>query len=143
MNYYLVDAMFGHVGRNKYIIKTVAVLAETAKEAAHKVRWMPRVKHHQKDAIIDVKKAEYNEYIIIKKQNDQDQYFKAMSIQEQRKNCSDLEGEVLVYTEVSPKPKRDKEKVKYKLKKYREYIDSFKYKSMYEEFEEEIDEILI
>ena len=22
MNYYLVDAMFGHVGRNKYIIKT-------------------------------------------------------------------------------------------------------------------------
>ena len=31
MNYYLVEAQFGHVGRNKYIVKTIAVIAENGK----------------------------------------------------------------------------------------------------------------
>ena len=96
MNYYLVDAQFGHVGRNKYIVKTIATLAENAKEAAKKVRWMPRVKHDRKDAIIDVKKASYDEYIIIKNENDNDQYYKVRNVQEQKRLCCSLYDQALL-----------------------------------------------
>ena len=121
MNYYLVDAQFGHVGRNKYIVKTIATLAEDAKEAAKKVRWMPRVKHDRKDAIIDVKKASYDEYIIIKNENDNDQYFKVRNVQEQKRLCGGLYDQTITY-EKEVKRKRNKDTIKFKLKRYKEII---------------------
>ena len=121
MNYYLVDAQFGHVGRNKYIVKTIATLAENAKEAAKKVRWMPRVKHDRKDAIIDVKKASYDEYIIIKNDNDNDQYFKVRNVQEQKRLCCSLYDQAITY-EKEEKRKRNKDTINFKLKRYKEII---------------------
>ena len=121
MNYYLVDAQFGHVGRNKYIVKTIATLAENAKEAAKKVRWMPRVKHDRKDAIIDVKKASYDEYIIIKNENDNDQYFKVRNVQEQKWLCCCVYNQTITY-EKEEKRKRNKDTIKFKLKRYKEII---------------------
>ena len=47
---------------NNYIIKTFAICAENGREAASRARWMPRVKHHAKDAILSVKEIDEFEY---------------------------------------------------------------------------------
>lgn len=87
MKYYEVLAKCGHVGKNNYIIKSFGVYAESGKEAAIIARSIPRVKHHHKDAIIDVKEIDYNTYNEIRKNNFLDPYFLSSSIQEQRKIC--------------------------------------------------------
>ncbi len=84
MEHYLVKAQFGHVGRNNYIIKTVPVYAEDGKEAAFKVRWMARVKHNRKDAIIEVKKCSLEEYLEQKAIKDKDPYFSVHNKQDQK-----------------------------------------------------------
>ena len=75
MNYYKVLAKCGHVGRNKYIEKWFYIKAKSGKEAAKIVRDLPRVKHHHKDAIKDVIKISFEEYINGKKLTDQDFFF--------------------------------------------------------------------
>ena len=50
--FYRVKAKCGHVGRNNYIVKNFYVVASSGKEAAHKVRYFPRVKHDRKDAYL-------------------------------------------------------------------------------------------
>ena len=66
MNYYKVDAKCGHVRRGHYIVKAFYIKADNGKEAAAKVRMLPRVKHDWKDAINEVKKISQ---VIILKQN--------------------------------------------------------------------------
>ena len=122
MNYYLVDAQFGHVGRNKYIIKTIATLANTAKEAAKQVRFMPRVKHDRKDAIIQVVKVDEEEFKFIKNNNDNDIYLKVTTIQNQRRLCKDLDEQVKYYDDDIKYKKRNNETIKFKQKKYKEII---------------------
>ena len=56
--YFAVTVKFGHVGQHKCIIKTVLIEAESGKDAAYQARWMPRVKHHDKHAIISVKEID-------------------------------------------------------------------------------------
>jgi hypothetical protein len=80
-----VTAKCGHVGRNYYILKEFAVVAENGKEAAKKVREYARVKHHQKDAIKSVKKLSEGEYITLKEQNVNDEYFRCKNVQEQKR----------------------------------------------------------
>ena len=58
--YYMVIAKCGHVGRKNYIPVKFAVVAESGKEAAKKVRQFPRVKHDHKDAISIVKDVKIN-----------------------------------------------------------------------------------
>ena len=65
IRYYAVDAKCGHVGINNYIIVKFAVAANSGKEAALKTRFFPRVKHHQKDAIINVKEINYVDNCIV------------------------------------------------------------------------------
>ena len=84
MKMFEVKAKCGHVGRKYYALKTFAILAENGKEAAEIARNIPRVKHHHKDAIIDVKEVEYDRYLKIIEANNEDPYFKCRSIQEQR-----------------------------------------------------------
>ena len=84
MKLYKVCAKCGHVGRNKYVEKLFLVKAETAEEAAAKVRWFPRVKHHHKDAIRDVEEISYEEYSELKKLHDEDPYFSCKNVQDQR-----------------------------------------------------------
>ena len=124
MNYYLVEAKFGHVGRRKYIEKVVAVKAISGKEAAHKVRIMPRAKHHLKDAINNVKKVTLEEYLIVKKINDNDMYFKVQSKQEQLRLCIDLN--IKDYQENKEYHNRSKEIIQYKIKKQKEFIKSLR-----------------
>ena len=118
MEHYLVKAQFGHVGRNNYIIKTIPVYAEDGKEAAYKVRWMGRVKHNRKDAIIEVRKCTLEEYLEQKEINANDPYFSVHSKQEQEALCEGIADQIISY-ELSSKVNKLKRvnKVKYNMKK--------------------------
>ena len=83
--YYKVDAKCGHVGRNKCIWITFAVAAENGKDAAKRVRNFKRVKHDRPDAIRSVKEISFEEFMILKAENDADPYLHCKNIQEQRK----------------------------------------------------------
>lgn len=87
MGLYEVEAKCGHVGRDCYVIKTFAVIAESGKQAAELVRWMPRVKHHHKDAIRSVNMIDEQRYCEICITNSLDPYFHCKCIQEQRATC--------------------------------------------------------
>lgn len=118
MENYLVKAQFGHVGRNNYIIKTIPVYAEDGKEAAYKVRWMGRVKHNRKDAILEVKKCTFEEYLEQKEINSHDPYFSVHSKQEQEALCEDIVDQIISYELPSKVNKLERvNKVKYKMKK--------------------------
>ena len=61
--FFEVQAKCGHVGRNNYIVKNFYIRTDSAKRAAKIIRLAPRVKHHQKDAIVKVREIEREEYI--------------------------------------------------------------------------------
>ena len=82
--YYMVIAKCGHVGRKNYIPIKFAVVAESGKEAAKKVRQFPRVKHDHKDAILDARCITLEEFLEIKEINNNDPYLKCHSRQEQK-----------------------------------------------------------
>ena len=92
--YFAVTVKFGHVGQHKCIIKTVPVTAESGKEAAFIARWMPRVKHHDKYAIINVKEIDLEAYLVLLIEKSFDPYFQCKSIQEQRNECVGIEDEI-------------------------------------------------
>lgn len=119
MEHYLVKAKFGHVGRNNYIIKTIPVYAENGKEAAYKVRWMGRVKHNHKDAIIEVKKCSLEEYLEQKEINSNDPYFIVHSRQEQEALCSGIDDLIISCETLTSKVNKTERlnKVKFKMKK--------------------------
>jgi len=85
--YYAVITKCGHTGfGTKYYIPVIfAVQAQCAKDAAKRARWLPRVKHNHKDAILAVQAidtSEYNNLIYI---NNKDPYLLVHSVQEQRR----------------------------------------------------------
>ena len=83
-NYYIVKTKCGHVGRNNYIIIDYPITASSKKEAAQNARHRPRVKHNHKDAIIEVREVDYNEYLQFKNQFRKNPYIKSSTIQQQR-----------------------------------------------------------
>ena len=92
-NYYAVKCKCGHVGRNHCILVTFPVVAESGKDAALIARNIPRCKHHHKDCIREVIKISYEEFMLIKKANDNDPYLKFDCIQKQRE--LDLSGRII------------------------------------------------
>jgi transcription initiation factor TFIIIB Brf1 subunit/transcription initiation factor TFIIB len=92
--YFVAIVKCGHVGKNKYIEKELTFRAVSRKEAAAKARNYPRVKHHWKDAIIDVIEVDKDEYKRIRAKNYNDPYFSAKSIQEQRMYCKNIYGSI-------------------------------------------------
>jgi hypothetical protein len=100
MRYYCVKAKCGHVGRNNYIEKNFYVKAENGKEAALIVRNKPRVKHHQKDAIINVIEISLEEYVLGKKINEKDDYFHIHDSSTQRKIHAVNENEIIKEIEI-------------------------------------------
>ena len=88
--YFIVTAKCGHVGKNRYIEKELTIVATSKKEAANKARHYPRVKHHWKDAIVDVVEVDINEYQRVRTENYKDPYFSVRSIQEQRMYCENI-----------------------------------------------------
>ena len=90
--YFAVDAKVGHIGKNKYMIKTFIVYAENGKAAAEFVRNYPRVKHNHKDAIRSVTEINFQEYTERRKAMYAEPYFNVTSIQEQRAANIDIEN---------------------------------------------------
>ena len=84
---YEVCAKCGHVGKNYYVDKTFAVVANSGKEAALIARSIPRVKHHHADAIRYVEKIDEERYNEIRQLNSVDPYFLCTNIQQQREFC--------------------------------------------------------
>ena len=82
--YFQVNAKCGHVGRNNCVVISFAVAAESGKDAARKARGYRRVKHHRPDAIVSVSEITFEEYMILKAENDADPYLHCKNIQEQR-----------------------------------------------------------
>lgn len=100
MKYWKVDAKCGHVGKTKYVIKKFYVKAADGKEAAEKVRWESRVKHHHKDAIRNVSEISEDEYILGVKTRKDDPFFQVQNKQEQNNKCIGLDSET--YYEEKP-----------------------------------------
>ncbi len=127
LKYFKVVAKCGHVGRKQYVPVAFAVVAETGKEAAKIARFLPRVKHDHKDAILECKEFSYEEYLELRESNLNDEYLKCHSRQDQ--SLIDLSGRLetdIHYDEVKDKyrhvpSKEDKEKrrqrIEYKKKK--------------------------
>lgn len=82
--YFKVKAKCGHVGRNNYIEKFFYVVAGSGKEAAYSVRFLPRVKHDRKDAILSVEKISKEEYELGVKSFKTDMYFHVSNSTNQR-----------------------------------------------------------
>lgn len=121
MRYYLVKAKFGHVSQNGYIIKTVPTAANSGKEAAYHVRHMPRVKHHDKYAIlsvVEITKEEYDAQLAFYRE---DPYFKATNKQEQNSTCSDVNLNITYYCDEVSDYRRTSRRnnVAYRMKKFK------------------------
>ena len=125
----------GHVGINNCINIWLPIEATNRKDAAAKARWMPRVKHHHKDAILNVSEISKEEYYELIEINNNDPYLNCHSKQDQ--NCiDDLYTRIIEDTYNSSKNKKnDKKLFIYKnrlirnVKKYAKfnhYFDSFK-----------------
>lgn len=119
--YFMVIAKCGHVGRKNYIPVKFAVVAESGKEAAKKVRQFPRVKHDHKDAILDVGCITIDEFLEIKDNNDNDPYLNCHSRFEQNLivNLSErMVADSHNVKQVYNKQER-KDRVAYKLRKFK------------------------
>ena len=93
--FYKVTAKCGHVGKHYYLPIEFAIYAENGKMAAKIARNKSRVKHHQKDAILNVKEIDYLEYLELLEQNKNNPYLNSHSIQEQRNKCKDLPNQII------------------------------------------------
>lgn len=107
MKYYTVTAKCGHVGRDCYIPITFAVKANSAKEAASVTRFMPRVKHHHKDAILSVQEVDYYGYADVCYVNSFDPYLQCGNIQEQRQEFDAIYYRIMEEDKWEPRSKRE------------------------------------
>ncbi len=123
--YFKVVAKCGHIGRKHYIPVAFAIEADSGKEAAKIARFLPRVKHDHKDAILDCKEFSYEEYVELTEINNNDDYLKCHCKQQQ--NLIDLSGRIEDDNHYNPNlyrhrpSKEDKEKrrqrIEYKKKR--------------------------
>ncbi len=118
--FFEVQAKCGHVGRNNYIVKNFYIRTDSAKKAAKIIRLAPRVKHHQKDAIVKVREIEREEYIqgVIRMQ--EDPYFNVNNSSDQKRL---LIGDIIKEENLEEEMVRQ---VRYKLKKWKIIEDEAK-----------------
>lgn len=81
--YFKVTCKCGHVGKEFFIAIDFPIVAQNRKDASAIARYIPRVKHHHKDAIIDCKEITKEEFYTIKNQNKSNPYLRCSNVQEQ------------------------------------------------------------
>ena len=86
-----VTAKCGHVGRDKFYKGEFYVKAQSASEAASKVRNYPRVKHNHADAILGVQEIKHEDYINGRKAIENEIYF----------HCNSRHMQALYWDEIS------------------------------------------
>jgi len=101
MEYYKVLAKCGHVGRNRYILKWFYLKSDSGEDAAKIIRFTPRVKHHHKDAIREVVRIDYDEYVNGSKIMASDMYFNVHNSTDQKLYNCIKQGDV--YPEIEEK----------------------------------------
>ena len=118
--FFEVQAKCGPVGRNNYIVKNFYIRTDSAKRAAKIIRQAPRVKHHQKDAIVKVREIEREEYVqgVIRMQ--EDPYFNVNNSSDQKRL---LIGDIIKEENLEEEMVRQ---VRYKLKKWKIIEDEAK-----------------
>ena len=112
MRYFKVSAKCGHVGRHCYIIKDFYIVANDGKEAAFKVRHLPRVKHDRKDAILSVQAIAKDEYLEGKALQAKDMYFRVHSSTEQRQ-CGAVDYDLVLPEIENTKHQKGKKPIYY------------------------------
>ena len=93
--YFIVTAKCGHVGRNHFISIDFPVVAHSGRQAATIIRFTPRVKHHHKDAILNVQEVSYETYEAQRLVNQQDPYLNVSNKQDQNEAVLDLDTRML------------------------------------------------
>lgn len=106
MKCFMVTAKCGHVGKNNYYKGTLFLRAENGKDAAKIARKCPRVKHDQKDAILEVKEIDYFFYEIGRKLNHSIHYYTCENIQEQRQYFHEIENNIFIEERTFEEPKK-------------------------------------
>ena len=130
--FFRVQAKCGHVGRNKYIEKSFYVKASSGKEAAHIVRYRPRVKHDHKDAILSVEHITQNEFKKGIEINRSDKYFNVTNSSDQRMlSAVDPEDIRIEVKRTNTKKTRDVEHKIKKIKILEEQYDKMLMESIY------------
>lgn len=123
--YYKIVAKCGHVGRKNYIEVAFAVMAEDIHEATTIARYIPRVKHHRKDAISSAKEVTYEEYLLLRVENDSNPYLKCTSKQQQKLIQDQISS--LIRPIAEPDEKRARRSgVQYRMRREREYLRSLR-----------------
>ena len=130
MEFYLVTTKCGHVGKTAYVPITFPIIANNGKEAARIARWLPRVKHCHRDAILECKRVDKEQFELQKEINNQDPYLKVKSKQEQQMLVTNLSERIQIdkHQEELSKPKQKSSKPNLRFQK-------MKYKNIYEEYE--------
>lgn len=82
--YFAVLCKLGHVGKDMFLPKILAIKAFDGKAAAQIARYVGRVKHDRKDAVIFTSEITEKQYAQISTINDRDIYMLAHSISEQK-----------------------------------------------------------
>ena len=115
--YFKVTCKCGHVGVKHYIRISFPVIAATRKGAAEIARYIPRVKHEHKDAILECKEITIEKFKELQEINKHDPYLCCKCKQEQEmikdfSNRLELEPRYL-----NKEKKNKKESVVYRMKK--------------------------
>ena len=115
--YFKVTCKCGHVGVKHYIKISFPVIAATGKGAAEIARYIPRVKHEHKDAILECKEITIEKFQELQEINKHDPYLCCKCKQEQEmikdfSNRLELEPRYL-----NKEKKNKKESVVYRMKK--------------------------
>ena len=137
--YFKVTCKCGHVGIKYFIRISFPIVATCGKDASSIARYIPRVKHDHKDAILDCKEISYKEYLELQIINNNDPYLKCECKQEQEmidNFSSRLELEPRLLTK---EKKTKRESVEYRLKK-QSYALNEKWWEYVEE--EEVDDVV-
>ena len=124
LKFFRVTCKCGHVGKQFFVRVDFPVNADSGKEAAEIARFIPRVKHDHKDAILNCVEIDYEEYQILQKINNNDPYLKCKNPQEQAEIygfADRLEPEPRYLTQVV---KSRKDVIEYKNKKRKIIEDS-------------------
>ena len=122
--YFQVVAKCGHVGRKNYIEVAFAVVAEDIHEATTLARYIPRVKHHRKDAISSATEITYEEYLLLRSENDLNPFLKCTSSQEQQLIIDDIAPYIQEIVDPVYEKKSKREGAKYRRQKEKEYLAS-------------------
>ena len=130
--YFKVTCKCGHVGIKYFIRISFPVIATCGKDASAIARYIPRVKHDHKDAILDCCEITREEYVELQEINNNDPYLKCECKQEQEMIESFASRLELEPRFLKTEKKTKRESVEYRLKK-----QSYVLKEKWWDYEEE------